>query len=323
MSSADCQQLVLQLAQFGVTTKGSELFGCSPEDLPNLIDLYTTYVNFLASFKTLQKETVHAAEFATFTESIASTNAAIKARQLQFKHFSTYTEFGKHLDKIAGTAQLAEKIKTATFHENHWKTWQEDVGDSVVGLGPDSSVATLWQAIDIQKNPQFLPLLITKAATERIARAKIVDIKNTFGQLKIVCEGSGVLLVELGARELTTMDEALASLHSFRAMESMQADAQEVINTLQITRQCLFQGVECTTTMNALVPIMGNPMVATALPAAEKLDRGLDRIDSPAVGSGLCVHSPFQSNLVGQRDHPIPIRGWAAPCESVSVFIGD
>lgn len=64
-------------------------------------------------------------------------------------------------------------------------------------------------------------------------------------------------------------------------------------------------------------------LLATALPAAEKLDRGIDRIDTPAVGSGLCVHNPFQSNLVEQRDNPIPIRGWAAPSEIVSVFIGD
>ena len=64
-------------------------------------------------------------------------------------------------------------------------------------------------------------------------------------------------------------------------------------------------------------------LLATALPAAKKLDRGMDRSGTPAVGSGLCVHNLFQSNLVAQREKPIPIWGRAAPSEIVSVFIGD
>ena len=61
---------------------------------------------------------------------------------------------------------------------------------------------------------------------------------------------------------------------------------------------------------------------AAAVPAAEKLEPGKDRIDTPAIGSGLCVHNLFQSNMVVQRDKPIPIWGWAAPGESITVSFG-
>lgn len=56
--------------------------------------------------------------------------------------------------------------------------------------------------------------------------------------------------------------------------------------------------------------------------AQEKLERGKDRIDTPTVGPGLCVHNLFQSNMVVQRDRPIPLRGWAAPGEEVTVSFG-
>jgi sialate O-acetylesterase len=56
-----------------------------------------------------------------------------------------------------------------------------------------------------------------------------------------------------------------------------------------------------------------------SLYAAEKLERGTDRIDTPAVGAGLCVHNLFQSNMVVQRDKPISIWGWAAPGEELTV----
>lgn len=44
-----------------------------------------------------------------------------------------------------------------------------------------------------------------------------------------------------------------------------------------------------------------------------------DVIDVPAVGEGLCVHNLFQSNMVLQRDRPVPLWGWAAPGEQVTV----
>ncbi|WP_395718967.1 sialate O-acetylesterase [Prosthecobacter sp.] len=56
--------------------------------------------------------------------------------------------------------------------------------------------------------------------------------------------------------------------------------------------------------------------------AEEKLERGQDRIDTPAIGSGLCVHNLFQSNMVVQRDKPMPLWGWAAPGESITVSFG-
>lgn len=55
----------------------------------------------------------------------------------------------------------------------------------------------------------------------------------------------------------------------------------------------------------------------------EKLVPGNDRVDTPAVATGLCVHNLFQSSMVIQRDKPIPIWGWAAPNEKVTVTLGD
>ncbi len=52
--------------------------------------------------------------------------------------------------------------------------------------------------------------------------------------------------------------------------------------------------------------------IANPVRAAEKLEPGKDRIDTPAIGSGLCVHNLFQSNMVLQRDKPIRVWGRAA-----------
>lgn len=62
---------------------------------------------------------------------------------------------------------------------------------------------------------------------------------------------------------------------------------------------------------------------AITLQAAEKLEQGKDRIDTPAIGSGLCVHNLFQSNMVLQRDKPIGIWGWATAGENITVDFGD
>lgn len=56
--------------------------------------------------------------------------------------------------------------------------------------------------------------------------------------------------------------------------------------------------------------------------AAEKLEAGKDYIVTPAIGSGLCVHNLFQSNMVIQRDKPIRLWGWAQPGEKVTVTFG-
>jgi sialate O-acetylesterase len=63
--------------------------------------------------------------------------------------------------------------------------------------------------------------------------------------------------------------------------------------------------------------------IAAPATAAEKQERGKDRIDTPAIGDGLCVHNLFQANMVLQRDKPIGIWGWAAPGEKVTVSFGD
>jgi sialate O-acetylesterase len=64
-------------------------------------------------------------------------------------------------------------------------------------------------------------------------------------------------------------------------------------------------------------------IVTSPVIAAEKLEPGKDRIDTPAIGSGLCVHNLFQSNMVVQRDKPIRLWGWAAPGETVTVSFGN
>jgi len=48
-----------------------------------------------------------------------------------------------------------------------------------------------------------------------------------------------------------------------------------------------------------------------------------DVVEIPSISEGLCLHNLFQSNMVLQRDKPIPIWGWARPGEKVSVIIGD
>ena len=63
-------------------------------------------------------------------------------------------------------------------------------------------------------------------------------------------------------------------------------------------------------------------VMTTQVRAAEKLEQGKDRIDTPAIGSGLCVHNLFQSNMVIQRDKPIRVWGWAKPGEKVTVTFG-
>ncbi len=64
-------------------------------------------------------------------------------------------------------------------------------------------------------------------------------------------------------------------------------------------------------------------LVCSQAGAEEKLERGKDRIDVPAIGDGLCLHNLFQSGMVLQRDKPIRIGGWAEPGEKVTVTFGD
>jgi sialate O-acetylesterase len=57
--------------------------------------------------------------------------------------------------------------------------------------------------------------------------------------------------------------------------------------------------------------------------AEEKLVNGQDRIDTPAIGTGLCVHNLFQSGMVIQRDKPIRVWGWAKAGEKVAVTFAE
>ncbi len=64
-------------------------------------------------------------------------------------------------------------------------------------------------------------------------------------------------------------------------------------------------------------------ITALSLGAEEKLEQGKDRIDAPAIGSGLSVHNLFQSHMVVQRDKPIRIWGWAKAGEKVAVTFAE
>jgi len=64
-------------------------------------------------------------------------------------------------------------------------------------------------------------------------------------------------------------------------------------------------------------------LVSSQSVAEEKLERGKDRIDVPAIGEGLCLHNLFQSGMVLQREKPIYIWGWAEPGEKVTITFGE
>lgn len=79
----------------------------------------------------------------------------------------------------------------------------------------------------------------------------------------------------------------------------------------------------CSALINILLLAFVVFYVSSAVAADENLKPGQDRIDTPAIGEGLCVHNLFQSGMVVQRDKPIPIWGWAAPGDVVTVAFDD
>ena len=73
---------------------------------------------------------------------------------------------------------------------------------------------------------------------------------------------------------------------------------------------------------NPRIPAMNKLTIAllamlTALPSVSpaatppKLEQGKDFIETPALGSGLFLPNLFQSDMVLQRDIPVPVWGWA------------
>jgi hypothetical protein len=70
------------------------------------------------------------------------------------------------------------------------------------------------------------------------------------------------------------------------------------------------------------IPSPAKVLVSASVVAEEKLVPGQDRIDTPAMTEGLSVHNLFQSNMVIQRERPIPIWGWASPGEKITATLG-
>ncbi|MBK8098753.1 MAG: hypothetical protein IPK26_16695 [Planctomycetes bacterium] len=71
----------------------------------------------------------------------------------------------------------------------------------------------------------------------------------------------------------------------------------------------------------ALVPLLAGAVAAGRVLPAQQMPRQ-DVVDVPAILPGLCVSNVFQSNMVVQRDKPIPVWGFAAPDEDVVVTFG-
>ena len=59
-------------------------------------------------------------------------------------------------------------------------------------------------------------------------------------------------------------------------------------------------------------------LLSSCVPAQERMPRE-DVVDVPAQPEGLCVSNVFQTNMVLQRDKPVPIWGWAQAGEKVTV----
>lgn len=62
---------------------------------------------------------------------------------------------------------------------------------------------------------------------------------------------------------------------------------------------------------NLAIALAGLFLTFIPLASGQKLIKGVDSIDVPAMKSGFFVHNLFQSNMVLQRDQPIKIWGWA------------
>jgi len=76
-------------------------------------------------------------------------------------------------------------------------------------------------------------------------------------------------------------------------------------------------------TLSLALPALLTALISVSPVLAQpKLEPGKDRVETPAIGEGLCLHNLFQSNMVLQRDQPIRLWGWAAAGESITASFG-
>ncbi|MEZ5301995.1 MAG: sialate O-acetylesterase [Verrucomicrobiales bacterium] len=77
--------------------------------------------------------------------------------------------------------------------------------------------------------------------------------------------------------------------------------------------------MQATNTLATLSAVLAAALGSIGGHASGEPVRGEDFVRAPAIGGGLCVSNAFQSNMVIQRDKPVPIWGWASPGETVTI----
>ncbi len=124
---------------------------------------------------------------------------------------------------------------------------------------------------------------------------------NTVKSVELAADGLSAKIVVEGLESGFVYEFDLGKLRSRDREELLHRNAYYTVNEIPSPAKAL-----------------ASAMVATE----DKLVPDQDRIDSPAMPEGLSVHNLFQSNMVMQREGPIPIWGWASPGEKITATLG-